>query len=118
MTTEQDACCPPEHEVDAPLTGEAAEAELSMLAKALAHPARVAILRQLCASDTCLAGDLSDALPLAPSTVSAHLKTLKEAGLVRGTIDGPRRCYCVDRTHLTRLRRLILALDPLAPETL
>lgn len=112
MAEPDDPCCPAEVALDLPLTGPEAEADLAALARAVGHPARVAILRQLCASDACLAGDLSDALPQAASTVSAHLKTLKEAGLVRGTIDGPRRCYCVDRAALRRLRALLDALDP------
>ncbi len=109
-----ETCCPPEATPDLPV-GPEADAALAALSRALGHPARVAILRRLCAEDTCLAGDLSDALPLAASTVSAHLKTLKDAGLVRGTIDGPRRCYCVDRTVLRTLRALLDALDPESP---
>lgn len=84
-----------------------AEGELAKLAKALGHPARVHILRALLAKDRCIAGELSDELPLAASTVSQHLKLLKEAGLIKGEVDGPRRCYCVDRTALAHLKRLV-----------
>jgi len=65
-------------------------------ARALAHPARVQILRTLAARGTCVCGQIVEVLPLAQSTVSQHLKVLKEAGLVRGEVDGPRSCYCLD----------------------
>lgn len=69
---------------------------LAAQAKALAHPARLQILQALAARDTCLCGDLVEVLPLAQASVSRHLKTLKEAGLIRGEVDGPRSCYCLD----------------------
>ena len=81
--------------------------ELSLLAeqaKALSHPARLEILKVLAANDTCICGELVNVLPLAQASVSRHLSTLKEAGLIRGEIDGPRSCYCVDRSALERLR--------------
>jgi ArsR family transcriptional regulator len=81
--------------------------ELSILAeqaKALSHPARLEILKVLAAKDSCICGDLVDVLPLAQASVSRHLSTLKEAGLIRGEIDGPRSCYCVDRRALEQLR--------------
>ncbi len=84
--------------------------ELARLAKALGHPVRAQIVRFLAAQDTCMYGDLAGHLPLAQSTVSQHLKILKEAGLVRGTIDGPRVCYCIEPEALERLRKLIGAL--------
>ena len=84
--------------------------ELASLAKALAHPVRVQIVRILARTEGCLCGDLVEQLPLAQSTVSQHLKVLKEAGLVRGTIDGPRVCYCIDPDGLRRLRTLVAAL--------
>ncbi len=83
------------------------ERDLARLAKALGHPARVRIVRFLLARDTCMCGDIVDHLPLAQSTVSQHLKALKAAGLVQGTISGPRVCYCVDRGVLGRLRILV-----------
>ncbi|RYZ80864.1 MAG: ArsR family transcriptional regulator, partial [Proteobacteria bacterium] len=64
---------------------------LSAICKALGHPIRVQILNHLISKGVCILGDLSDLLPLAPSTVSEHLRILKVAGLVKGTIDGPRR---------------------------
>lgn len=76
------------------------EARRAALAKALAHPARVAILRTLAARGTCVCGEIVDVLPLAQATVSQHLKVLREAGLVRGATDGPRSCYCLDREGL------------------
>ena len=71
-------------------------------AKALAHPARVAILRLLAGRSTCVCGDLVHELPLSQSTVSQHLKELKEAGLVQGEIEGTRVCYCIDRAEWAR----------------
>ncbi|RYZ57880.1 MAG: ArsR family transcriptional regulator [Proteobacteria bacterium] len=73
---------------------------LSALCKALGHPVRVQILNHLISKGVCISGDLSDLLPLAPSTVSEHLRILKVAELVKGTIDGPRRNYCVDEKTL------------------
>jgi ArsR family transcriptional regulator len=84
--------------------------ELSALCKALAHPVRVRILRTLLARSTCVTGDLVDELPLAQSTVSQHLKVLRESGLIVGEIDGPRRCYCVAPAALERLKALVGAL--------
>ena len=66
------------------------------LAKALGHPARIAILRILAEKNTCICGEIVEVLPLAQSTVSQHLKELLKAGLIRGTVDGPRSCYCID----------------------
>lgn len=76
---------------------------LSEQAKALAHPARLEILRVLARRETCICGDIVEDLPLAQATVSRHLKTLKEVGLIQGEIDGPRVCYCLDRQNLERL---------------
>ncbi|NBB73245.1 MAG: metalloregulator ArsR/SmtB family transcription factor [Bacteroidetes bacterium] len=69
---------------------------LAAQAKALAHPARLAIIQLLADRDACVCGEIVDDLPLAQSTVSRHLKVLKEAGLVQGTVDGPSVCYCLD----------------------
>lgn len=85
----------------------AADEELATLAKALGHPARVAILRQLAEAGTCLCGELVDAMPLAQATVSQHLKVLKDAGFVQGEIDGPRVCYCVHPRTVKRFRKLV-----------
>ncbi len=73
-----------------------ADQRLAEMAKALSHPARVAILRMLAKRGTCVCGEIVEDLPLSQSTVSQHLKALKEAGLIRGTIEGPRSCYCLD----------------------
>jgi ArsR family transcriptional regulator len=85
----------------------AVDEELAALAKALGHPARVAILRQLAEAGTCICGQIVDALPLAQATVSQHLKVLKDAGFVQGEIDGPRVCYCVNPKTLKRFRKLV-----------
>ena len=85
------------------------DAELAALAKALGHPARVAILRKLARHGECVCGEIVEALPLAQATVSQHLKVLKEAGLIQGEIDGPRVCYCVNPRMLERFRQLVSA---------
>jgi ArsR family transcriptional regulator len=90
--------------------GPGTEDELAALAKALAHPARVQIVRLLARRGTCICGEIVDELPLAQSTVSQHLKILKESGLVAGEIDGPRTCYCIDPRGLRRLKALIGSL--------
>lgn len=77
------------------------------MAKAIGHPARVQILRILTRKNACVCGDIVEELPLAQSTVSQHLKQLKEAGLIRGEIDGPRVCYCIEPRTLRRLRALV-----------
>jgi ArsR family transcriptional regulator len=84
-----------------------ADRDLARLAKALAHPARVAIVRLLIRRGDCICGAIVDELPLAQATVSQHLKVLKEAGLVRGEIDGPRVCYCIDPKGLERVKALL-----------
>ena len=80
--------------------------DLAALARALAHPARLEILRTLAARDSCTCGEVVDVLPLAQSTVSQHLKALREAGLICGAADGPRVCYCLDRAALDRAEAL------------
>ena len=72
------------------------ENKLARYAKALAHPARIAILNLLAGRQTCVCGDIVDELPLSQSTVSQHLKELKEAGLIKGEIEGAKVCYCID----------------------
>lgn len=105
----RDLCCPPPKEaVDLrPVEGPEADEELAALAKALGHPARVKILRILVRKNSCICGDIVEELPLSQSTVSQHLKVLKEAGLIRGDVDGPRVCYCVEPTTLRRLKALV-----------
>ncbi|HMZ88307.1 MAG TPA: metalloregulator ArsR/SmtB family transcription factor [Chitinophagales bacterium] len=70
--------------------------KVSAYAKALSHPARVAILRLLASRSSCMCGDIVDELPLSQSTVSQHLKELKESGLIKGSILGAKVCYCID----------------------
>lgn len=84
--------------------------QLAELARALSHPARVAIVRHLARSGTCICGQLVDVLPLAQATVSQHLKVLKQAGLVQGEVDGPRTCYCVNPETVRRFQTLVASL--------
>jgi ArsR family transcriptional regulator, arsenate/arsenite/antimonite-responsive transcriptional repressor len=86
------------------------DSELATMAKALAHPLRVRILRVLAARRSCICGDLVDLLPVAQSTVSQHLKVLKQAGLIADEVDGPRTCYCLDREAIARLEALVSKL--------
>lgn len=72
------------------------ENKLAKIAKALAHPARIAILNLLAKRQACVCGDIVDEIPLSQSTVSQHLKELKEAGLITGEIEGTKVCYCID----------------------
>ena len=72
------------------------EQDLAAFAKALAHPARIAILNVLSQRNECICGEIVEVLPLAQSTVSQHLKELKNAGLINGSVDGPRSCYCIN----------------------
>ena len=92
--------------------GSREDVELARLAKALAHPARVAILRLLLTRGDCICGDIVDRLPLAQATVSQHLKVLKEAGWIQGEIDGPRVCYCPSSGAMARFKELLQGLDP------
>lgn len=103
------ATCPPAQEQPdrRPIEGPEADEELALLAKAIGHPARVQILRILTRKNACMCGDIVEELPLAQSTVSQHLKQLKDAGLIRGEIDGPRVCYCIEPRTLRRLRALV-----------
>ena len=83
------------------------ELELARLAHAIAHPLRLRILRLLRQRGECVCGALVDELPRAQSTVSQHLKVLKEAGLVQGEVEPPRVCYCLDDATVRRLKTLI-----------
>lgn len=104
-------CCPPTPPTSAGTARAADEDEaLAHLARALGHPARVRIMRLLAERDACICGDIVDRIPLAQSTVSQHLKQLKEAGLIRGEIDGPRTCYCVERAALKRFKVLVAGI--------
>jgi ArsR family transcriptional regulator len=86
------------------------EETLAALCKALAHPARVKLLNYLADYGTCYFGKLTDILPLAPSTISQHVTVLKEAGLILGSDDNTRTCYCVNVERLEELKGLIAAL--------
>ena len=77
---------------------------IALLAKALGHPARIAIIEYLLKVDTCICGDIVNELPLAQPTVSQHLKELKNAGLIKGDIDGNSICYCIDEKALAKLQ--------------
>ena len=74
--------------------------------KALGHPVRVQIVQQLVKYGACFSGDISSQLPVAASTASQHLKILKEAGIITGTVYGPRRCYCVRKQAFENLKTL------------
>lgn len=112
MSKQAQPCCPPAAEGPdlRPVEGPEADEELAALAKALGHPARVQILRLLVRRSACVCGDIVDELPLAQSTVSQHLKILKEAGLIRGEVDGPRVCYCIEPRTLRRFKALLGSL--------
>lgn len=69
---------------------------IAELAKAFAHPARVAIIQYLLKTNTCVCGDIVDALPLSQSTVSQHLKEMKNAGIITGDVEPPKVCYCIN----------------------
>jgi DNA-binding HxlR family transcriptional regulator len=92
----------------------AADVELARLAKALGHPARVAIVRMLAEGGECVCGVIVSRLPLAQATVSQHLKVLKEAGLIQGEIDPPRVCYCIHPEAVKRLQTLVGEIGPAA----
>lgn len=78
--------------------------QIATMAKALGHPARVAIIEYLLTVDTCICGDIVNELPLAQATVSQHLKELKNAGLIKGSIEGNAICYCIDENTFALLK--------------
>ncbi|GAB4487490.1 MAG: metalloregulator ArsR/SmtB family transcription factor [Saprospiraceae bacterium] len=98
----------------------AEDVALADFAKALAHPARVTILRTLAEKQMCICGEIVEVLPLAQATVSQHLKELKNAGLVTGEIEGVRSCYCINWEHLeamtARFEAFATALRALKPD--
>ena len=79
---------------------------LALLCKALSHPARIRIIQFLQKEDQCLCGKIVDILPLSQSTVSQHLKILKEANLILGEVDGPRTCYCLNKESLAKFKAM------------
>ncbi|MCW5907869.1 MAG: winged helix-turn-helix transcriptional regulator [Chitinophagales bacterium] len=80
---------------------------IARYAKALAHPARVAILKLLASKPSCMCGDIVEELPLSQSTVSQHLKELKEAGLIKGEVEGVKVCYCIDDKEWTAAKNYL-----------
>ena len=84
--------------------------QLASMCKALGHPARVNIVSYLIRTDRCLCGDIVEQLPLAQSTVSQHLKCLKEAGLIKGEVEGPKTCYCLDKDMFEKFTRMVAGL--------
>ena len=105
-------CCPPEPAPQPELSiltleGPEADDELAKLAKAIGHPARVRILRLLSRKEARVCSQIVDEMPLAQSTVSEHLRILKESGLVRSSQDGPRVGYCINFDGLRRLKALV-----------
>ena len=78
----------------------------STLFKALGHPARLAILKYLAETKTCITGDIADELPWGRTTVNQHLKELKDVGLIQGTTEGTKTCYCLDLEKIKELKRV------------
>jgi ArsR family transcriptional regulator len=112
QTTKPDPiCCPPgepqPHTNLQGLEGPEADDELAKLAKAIGHPARVRILRMLSLKEARVCSQIVDELPLAQSTVSEHLRILKDAGLIRSSQDGPRIGYCISYEMLRKLKALV-----------
>ena len=106
MKARAENCCTPPKSA----TKLAPDIELARLAKALGHPARVRIVQLLLRRDSCMCGDIVEHLPLAQSTVSQHLKVLKQAGIIYGQTEGPAVCYCVHKEALMRLGTLLETL--------
>jgi len=84
--------------------------KLAGIFKALAHPVRLKIIEHLKKVNCCICGEIVEILPLAQSTVSQHLKHLKNTGLVKGEIEGPRTCYCIDHDVLNRFKKAVSGL--------
>lgn len=81
------------------------ENDMAQLFKALAHPARIAIVEYLLSVDTCICGDIVDHLPLAQPTVSQHLKELKQADVIQGSVEGTAICYCINEKTMQKIQR-------------
>lgn len=92
------------------LPDDASAEALAQLAWAVAHPARVRIVRLLINRKACVCGEIVAELPLAQSTVSQHLKILKESGMIQGEIDGPKVCYCINKSKLKALKSFVAGL--------
>ena len=104
------SCRPDGEEGDVLVLDDDRTAELAMLLKALAHPARIQLLRHLSSYGQCYFGSLSDVVGLAPSTTSQHVKILKEAGLIFGSAEEQRTCYCINPARLAELKQLVQGL--------
>ena len=87
-----------------------AQNDLAALSKALGHPARIAIVQFLIRTKSCVCGDIVDELPLSQSTISQHLKELKKVGIIKGDIEGPTVCYCIDHKVWNNAKRKMNAL--------
>lgn len=85
--------------------------ELAILAKAIGHPARIAIIQHLIKVNSCVCGDIVNELPLAQPTVSQHLKELKNAGLIKGSFEGNAICYCLDEVGFNKIRGFFQHVD-------
>lgn len=83
--------------------------EIAAMAKVLGHPARISILQQLFKSESCICGDLVEQIGLAQPTISQHLKELKNAGLIKGNVEGTSVCYCVDQENWKKMKSLLLS---------
>ncbi|MFN0201308.1 MAG: ArsR/SmtB family transcription factor [Bacteroidia bacterium] len=88
-----------------------ADVALADLLKALSHPARIAILRTLAEKNTCICGEIVEVLPLSQSTVSQHLKELKNIGLIKGEVDGAKSCYCIDWDKYNQFLEMLAAFS-------
>jgi ArsR family transcriptional regulator len=91
-------------------SGQMSVERFASICKALGHPARIRIIEYLKQEDRCICGEIVDTLPLAQSTVSQHLKILKKSGLVRGEIEGPCTCYCLDLTVMQQFKQMVFSL--------
>jgi len=113
---DREKCCEPaaplseERSLSDEAADEAADEELARLAKAIGHPVRIRILRLLAEEPGCMCGAIFREIPLAQSTISQHLKVLREAGLIEGELDLPRICYCTRTETLKRLKQLVSTL--------
>jgi DNA-binding transcriptional ArsR family regulator len=84
---------------------------IATITKALGHPARIAIIEYLVKVDTCICGDIVNKLPLAQPTISQHLKELKNAGLIKGNIEGNTICYCIDWKAIEKLQNYFASIS-------
>lgn len=110
IQTDPGCCAEPASALNAeprPIEGPGADEELALMAKAIGHPARVRILRILSQREAKVCSQIVDELPLAQSTVSEHLRILKDAGLIRSSEDGPRAGYCINYEVLRRLKAMV-----------